>query len=142
MKIGFIVGKNDEYYLGDELYDVTPQKYFINDGIHTDVAVAMTIKHSYPNVTVDIIQPKDISLQRLKNNVNFILGYDCINQIVEDPYVKKFSGKKGYQLLKDIYSHKQSKIFPPIEFLEFIWDKENILKHSKDVKFLLHQQLL
>lgn len=129
MKIGFIVGKNDEYYIGDDLYDVTPKKYYINDGIHVDVAVAMTIKQSYPDVTVDIIFPKDISLQRLKkNNVNFILGYDCINQIVEDPYVKKFSGKKGYQLLKNIYSHKQSKIFPPIEFLEFIWDKEKYLK--------------
>ena len=66
MKLGFIVGKNDEYYLGDELYDVTPKKYYNNDGIHVDVAVAMTIKQSYPNVIVDIILPKDISFQRLK----------------------------------------------------------------------------
>ena len=66
MKIGFIVGKNDEYYLGDELYDITPKKYYINDGIHTDVAVAMTVKQSYPDVKVDIIQPKDITNQRLK----------------------------------------------------------------------------
>ena len=65
MKIGFIVGKNDEYYLGDDLYDVTPKKYYVNEGIHTDVAVAMTVKQSYPDVTVDIIFPKDISFKTL-----------------------------------------------------------------------------
>uniref|UniRef100_A0A6C0L4T1 ATP-grasp domain-containing protein n=1 Tax=viral metagenome TaxID=1070528 RepID=A0A6C0L4T1_9ZZZZ len=128
MRIGFIVGKDDEFYDDDSLYDITPQKYYQNGGIHTDVAVAMTIKKGYPDVTVDIILPNQITLARLKkNDVNFVLGYDCINQMVGDPYVRKFAGQKGYDLLKGIYSKKQSKIFPPIEFLEFIWSKDKYL---------------
>lgn len=128
MRIGIIVGKDDEFYEDDFFYDITPKKYYQNGGINTDVAVAMTIKQGYPDVTVDIILPNQVSLARLKkNNVNFILGYDCINQILGEPYVKKFAGPKGYDKLKDIYSNKDSKIFPPMEFLEFIWAKDKYL---------------
>ena len=74
MRIGFIVGKDDEFYDDDSLYDITPQKYYQNGGIHTDVAIAMTIKKGYPDVTVDIILPNQITLARLKkNDVNFVL---------------------------------------------------------------------
>ena len=98
MKIGFIVGKDDEFYDDDYLYDLTPKKYLANEGLHTDVAIAISVKESYPDVTVDIILPKEISLQRLKkNDVNFLLGYDCINQMVSEPYVRKFEGPKGYK---------------------------------------------
>ena len=128
MRIGIIVGKDDEFYEDDFFYDITPKKYYQNGGINTDVAVAMTIKQGYPDVTVDIILPNQVSLARLKkNNVNFILGYDCINQILGEPYVRKFAGPKGYDKLKDIYSNKDSKIFPPMEFLEFIWAKDKYL---------------
>ena len=110
MRIGIIVGKDDEFYEDDFFYDITPKKYYQNGGIHTDVAVAMTIKQGYPDVTVDIILPNQVSLARLKkNNVNFILGYDCINQILGEPYVKKFAGPKGYDKLKDIYSNWNSR---------------------------------
>ena len=55
----------------------------------------MTIKLYYPHIDVDIILPNEINKTRLqKNNVNFILGYDCINAINDDPYVKKFSNEK------------------------------------------------
>ena len=95
----------------------------------------MVIKESYPDVNVDIILPKDISLQRLKkNSVNFILGYDCINQILGEPYVRKFAGKAGYKKLYSIYANKSSKVFPPIEFLQFIWSKDvyhNVLARKK-----------
>lgn len=129
MKIGFIVGKDDEIYDDDFLYDITPKKYLQYDNLNTDVAICMVIKQSFPNVVVDIILPKDISLERLKkNDVNFILGYDCINQILGEPYVRKFSGKNGYKKLYSIYSNKSSKIFPPIEFLEFIWSKDKYLE--------------
>lgn len=125
MRIGILVGKDDEFYEDDFFYEITPKKYYQNDGIHTDVAVAMTIKQGYPDVTVDIILPNQISLARLKkNNVNFILGYDCINQILGEPYVRKFSGKGGYKKLYSIYANKSSKIFPPIDFLNFIWSKD------------------
>ena len=33
MKIGFIVGKDDEFYDDDYLYDLTPKKYLANDGL-------------------------------------------------------------------------------------------------------------
>ena len=64
MNIGFIVGKDDEIYDDDFLYDITPKKYLQNENLHTDVAVCMVIKESYPDVNVDIILPKDISVQR------------------------------------------------------------------------------
>ena len=128
MRIGFIVGKDDEIYDDDYLYNMTPKKYLQYGELNTDVAIAMTIKNGYPDITVDIILPREITLERLKKNkVNFILGYDCINQIVEDPYVKKFSGKSGHNKLKSIYSNKSAKVFPPIEFLDFIWSKDKYL---------------
>ena len=73
------------------------------------------LNQSYPDVNVDIILPKDVSLERLKKNkVNFILGYDCINQILGEPYVRKFSQEKedikNYILFMQIshlkYSHR------------------------------------
>ena len=135
MRIGFIVGKDDEIYNDEYLYNLTPKKYLSYDNLNTDVAICMVIKDSYPNVTVDIILPKDIKLDRLKkNDVNFILGYDCINQIIGEPYVRRFSGKKGYKELYSIYSNKLSKIFPPIDFLEFIWNKHTYLEKMNKKK--------
>ena len=53
------------------------------ESLNTDVAICMVIKESYPDITVDMILPKEITLERLKkNSVNFILGYDCINQML------------------------------------------------------------
>ncbi|MBI51613.1 MAG: hypothetical protein CL779_00140 [Chloroflexi bacterium] len=125
MNIGFIVGKNDEVYDDDSLYNITPKKYLQFGNLNTDVAICMVIKQSYPDVNVDIILPREISLQRLKKNkVNFILGYDCIDQLLGETYVKNFAGKDGYKKLYSIYSKKSSKIFPPIEFLDFIWKKD------------------
>ena len=136
MKIGFIVGKDDEIYDDEYLYSLTPKKYLVDENLNTDVAIAISVKDSYPDVSVDIILPREISLQRLKkNDVNFILGYDCINQLVSEPYVKKFSGDKGNKLLKDIYSKSSSKIFPPMNFLEFVWAKDKYLTtfHKKKI---------
>ena len=133
MRIGFLVGKEDEIHYDDELFEQTPKKYlqqglYSEPLLHTDVAIAMTVRRSYPDVIVDIILPNEISDKRLqKNNVNFILGYDCINQMVDEPYVKKFQGKQGYNTLKKIYSSPKNKVFPPMNFLEFIWDKEKYL---------------
>ena len=136
MRIGFIVGKDDEIYDDEYLFDLTPKKYLANDNLHTDVAIAISIKESYPDVKVDIILPREISKSRLsKNDVNFLLGYDCINQMVSEPFVRKFSGPNGYNELKEIYSDPQSKVFPPINFLEFVWSKDKYLKsfHKKNI---------
>ena len=125
MKIGFIVGKNEEVYDDKILKKSTPKKYLVNDALNSDVAIAMTIKLSYPDIYVDIILPNEISKTRLKSNdVNFILGYDCINAINSDPYVRKFSTLNGAKILEDIYSSNSCKVFPPINHLRFIWDKK------------------
>ena len=88
MKIGFIVGRTEEeYYDINNLSKQTPKKYLV-DGkyLMVDVAIAMTAKLTYPNITVDIILPKEITLTRLqKNYVNFIVGYDIINANLGDP---------------------------------------------------------
>jgi len=129
MRIGFIVGKDDEIYNDETIYNKTPKKYLVNDNLNTDVAIAMTVKEHYPDMTVDIIRPREITLERLKRNrVNFILGYDCINQMMDEPYVRKFSGKKGGETLKNIYKNPDSKIFPPFHFLDFIWSKDKYMK--------------
>ena len=57
MRIGFIVGKDDEIYDDDYLYNMTPKKYLQQGELNTDVAIAMTIKNGYPDITVDIILP-------------------------------------------------------------------------------------
>ena len=44
MNIGFIVGKDDEIYDDDFLYDMTPKKYLQYGNLHTDVAICMVIK--------------------------------------------------------------------------------------------------
>ena len=49
MNIGFIVGKDDEIYDDDFLFSITPKKYLQYDNLHTDVAICMTIKQSYPD---------------------------------------------------------------------------------------------
>ena len=132
MRIGFIVGRTEEEYSDvNSLAKVTPKKYLI-DGkyLMVDVAIAMIAKLTYPNIIVDIILPKEITKTRLqKNYVNFPIGYDIINANLGDPYVKKFSTKKGIKNLENIYKNKKSKIFPPYEHLDFIWNKDKYMKH-------------
>ena len=114
---------------------MVPQKYYKTDAygkkiINTDVAIAYTIKERYPLIKVDIIEPKDLSLQRLKkNDINFILGYDYISSLNESPYIKKFAGVEGSNKIADMYASPGSKIFPSFNFLSFIWDKKRYLQH-------------
>ena len=106
MKIGFIVGKINEIWDDPNLKKKTPKKYLVDtyndDGkllknqLHIDVAIAMTVKLKFPEINVDIILPKEIEVNRLKkNNINYVLGYDYITTIEEDPYIRKFVGKEG-----------------------------------------------
>jgi len=140
MKIGFIVGKTNEVCDNKELKKITPTKYLADtynkkNQLHIDVAIAMTVKTKFQGLQVDIILPKDISLQRLKkNDINFVLGYDYISTIEEDPWVPKFSGEKGKQLLIDIYKNPDSKVFPPFKHQEFIWNKKKYLTKFKNSK--------
>ena len=133
MKIGFIVGKTNEVCGDTALKKLTPKKYLANthnkkNQLHVDVAIAMTVKTKFQGNTVDIILPKEISVQRLKkNDINFVLGYDYISTIEQDPWVSKFAGDKGQQLLLDIYKNPLSNIFPPFKHQDFIWNKKKYL---------------
>ena len=132
MKIGFIVGRTEEeYYDINNLYKQTPKKYLI-DGkyLMVDVAIAITVKIKYPELKVDIILPNEVSVSRLKKNyVNFPIGYDIINANLEDPYIRKFSNRKGIKKLENIFKNKSCNIFPPYEHLNFIWNKDKYINH-------------
>ena len=122
MKLGFIVGRDHEIYDNKVLQKKTPKKYLVDcydngwkrNSLQVDVGIAMTIKEKYPGYKVDIILPREISLERLKkNDINFVVGYDYINAINKDPPIKKFNTEAGMKKLLDIYKNKESKLFPP-----------------------------
>lgn len=128
MKLGFIVGRENEVCYNKELFKLTPKKYLVNNKLHIDVAIAMTVKVKYPSIKVDIIQPKDISLERLqRNDLNFVVGYDYINAVNDDPWVPKFSGEAGHKKILNIYKNKKAKLFPSYEYMNFIWNKRKYL---------------
>ena len=129
MKIGLITGKDDEISLNKEINKLVPKKYQIDGNVHTDIALAYTIKTKFVGVKVDIIKPNEISNERLKkNDINFAIGYDIINSINNDPYVKKFAGQKGLEKLDRIYQLKSNKVFPSYPFLSLLWNKKDYLK--------------
>lgn len=135
MKIGIITGKDDEISLNKEINKLVPKKYYENGNVHTDIALAYLMKTKFVGVTIDIIQPKDITNQRLKkNDINFIIGYDVINVINDDPPVKKFSGQKGLEKLDKIYQTKSNNVFPSYPFMSFLWDKKKYLQHLEKNK--------
>lgn len=138
MKLGFIVGKTNEEWNDPKLKKKTRKKHLadmytmkgklVKNKLHIDVAIAMTIREKFPQYEVDIILPKELSVERLKHNdINFVMGYDWITTIEQDPYIRKFTGKEGQQRLLDIYSDPRSKIFPPVNYMDFIWNKKRYL---------------
>ena len=129
MKVGIICGKTSEEYLNKSFAKKIPKKYKLNNVVNTDVALAYIMKERFPDIQVDIIMPKDITNHRLrKNDINIPIGYDVINAVNDDPYVKKFAGKSGIDKLDRIYEDKKNKIFPSYDFMSFIWDKKKYLQ--------------
>ena len=103
MRIGIITGKDDEVSLNNEINKLVPKKFYQNGNVHTDIALAFLMKERFVGFQVDIITPKELTNQRLKkNDINFIIGYDIINAINDDPHVKKFAGQKGLEKLDKI----------------------------------------
>ena len=135
MKIGIICGKTGEEVLDKQLLKTIPKKYKLEGDIHTDVGLAYVIKNKFTDVDVDVIMPKDISNARLqKNDINIPIGYDLINAINDDPYIKKFHGKEGIDRLDKIFQSKKNKIFPSYDFMSFLWDKKKYLQHLQKHK--------
>tara|TARA_Y100000590_G_scaffold459094_2_gene615250 strand:- start:1037 stop:2071 length:1035 start_codon:yes stop_codon:yes gene_type:complete len=130
MRIGIIIGKNDELSLDKKINKLVAKKYYYNGGVHTDTALAYIMKTRFIGVHIDIIRPSEISSTRLsKNDINYPIGYDIINSINNDPYIKKFSGEVGLKKLDDIFKDKKNKIFPSYPFLSFLWSKKKYLQH-------------
>ena len=44
MRIGFIVGKDEEVYNDEYLFNLTPKKYLVDDELHTDSTLNEWIK--------------------------------------------------------------------------------------------------
>ena len=129
MKIGIITGKDDEISLHKEINKLVPKKYYENGAVHTDIALAFLMKEKFVGVKIDIITPKELTNERLKkNDINFIIGYDVINAINDDPHVKKFSGQVGLKRLDTMYKLKTNKVFPSYPFLSLLWDKKEYLQ--------------
>jgi hypothetical protein len=141
MKIGFIVGKNNEICDNSSLKKITPKKFLVDcydngwkkNTLQIDVAIAMTIKSRFPGISIDMILPKEISLARLKkNDINYVMGYDYVSTLIQEPYVAKFV--KDPQKLLDIFKNPDSKIFPPYSHQDFIWNKKKYLTKFQRAK--------
>lgn len=129
MRIGIITGKDDEISLNKDINKLVPKKYYENGNVHTDIALAFLMKEKFVGFQVDIITPKELTNQRLKkNDINFIIGYDIINAINDDPHVKKFAGQKGLERLDKMYKLKTNKVFPSYPFLSLLWSKKEYLQ--------------
>ena len=136
MKIGIICGKTGEEVLDKQLLKTIPKKYKLEGNIHTDVGLAYVIKNKFPDVDVDVIMPKDISNARLqKNDINIPIGYDLINAINDDPYIKKFHGKEGIDRLDKIFQSKKI-------LCHFYGTKRNIYNICKNTRSPLVQLFL
>ena len=130
MKIGFITGKDDEICLDKNITSKVLKKHYVNGDVHTDIGIAYTIKEKFVDIDVDIITPSEITNTRLKkNDINFVIGYDIINIINDDPLVKQFTGQVGLKKLDDIYKKKENNIFPSYQFMSFLWDKKLYLQY-------------
>ena len=104
MRIGIIIGKDDEISLDKRINKLVAKKYYFNGNVHTDTALAYIMKSRFIGVHIDIIKPNEISNERLKkNDINYPIGYDIINSINDDPYIKKFSGEEGLKKLDTIF---------------------------------------
>ena len=121
MKIGFIVGKNNEICHNKELKKKTPKKYLVDcydngwkkNTLQIDVAIAMTIKTRFTGITIDIILPNEISLARLKkNDINYVMVYDYVSTLIQEPYVKKFVDNPQKLLDLSINTHSQFTLRP------------------------------
>ena len=127
IKIGFIIGKNDDPVKG---FSHLPDKYKDpENGVHVDLAVAWTIKEKYKAITVDIILPTEITVKRLlSNDVNFCLGLDIITALyIGKGFYWGFKDKKLYPLVKQLFKNKKYKVFPPWNFQNFIYEKGSYL---------------
>lgn len=107
-RVGFVIGKDFDF-VNDSCVDMAfledlpaelrarPAPRFLYPGmtgtpstfISADTAIAWYIHKHYPDIKVDFILPKDISLERLQANLcNFMIGYDALDAMVEGKFTE------------------------------------------------------
>lgn len=126
LRVGFLLAKdNDPVVVGTEAKDM-PKKYLLETengwggGYHADSGTAWRVKQLFPNIKVDLITPKDVSLERLKkNDVNFLVGYDLVCAQLEDPS-KGMKSKAAQRAEKAL---KYGKCFPEWNLQNFVYNK-------------------
>jgi len=91
---------------------------------HVDCALAFYILKNFKDIQVDIIPADELTPSRLsKNDLNFTLGFNAVNILIEGPY----SGNKVKE--RQMKALMQSpNIFPTWEFEDFILTKSTYLK--------------
>lgn len=139
IKIGLICGKSDEpaLLIDSKFKTSIPSKYKktwegLKNIVHNDIALAYTMKQRFPGYTINIIQPEEITVAKLKkNDINYSIGFDIIDIINPEfeQVPKKFAGPKGIEKLRNIYKSidKENKLFPSYDFLDFCWSKKKYL---------------
>jgi len=99
-------------------------------GLPTDVATACYIHyaHAGKGVEVDMIQPHEISKERLaENDLNFLMIYD----LLESFHTDKSKDKKLYNALKECLDADVN-IFPPLAYQELIYSKIKYYNYLKE----------
>jgi len=147
IRVGFICGKDTDFvehpgkgpqyskignpkFLADmpDRYRVDPasHEYLVDceagthGQAHCDVALAWYIQKHYPDISVDIITPEELCLQRLNSNdLNFTLGYNAVNISVES----NDSGPRKREAFE-----KAKNIYPTWEAEDFILIKSKYMK--------------
>ena len=126
-RLGFIIGKepeDDDVKYNKSFYKNIDKKYIHEGGVSVDTAIPYYISKKW-NVEVDIIDPKDITLKRLKqNDINFLIGYDLVTEFNQDPY--------RYKKVKKIFENKSSNIWPRWEVQNFVYNKGDYAKYLGD----------
>ena len=82
MRLGFIVGRGNEVYRNDALKKKTPKKFLVDNLLHVDVAIAMTVKENYPGVDVDIILPNLLSDATNSDSVELLALTFCLVELL------------------------------------------------------------
>lgn len=90
-----------------------------------DLAIAWYVKKHHPEIEVDFIFPKDITLERLRSNVcNFVIGYDILDALCE--------GEEQLAKVENAFRHCGN-IMPSWEVQEAIYMKSNYMKRAMDL---------
>ena len=121
MKLGFLIGRDDDN-VSKKNFKHIPKRYLIKNKLNVDVAIPYEIKRKYPDVKIDLIKSKNVTLKRLKkNDLNFTLGFNLVE-------ISRISDKRENKIRK-IFKNPKSKVIPEWKLQDFIYQKGDYLKY-------------